>query len=201
MKTLVIRSSIQGDRSVSKVLADYLIDRIRQVDPDGQISVRDLGTDPLPYFDSTTAGALYTRAEDRSNEQKEIVALSDSLVAELFEADRIVFAVPVYNFSLPAQLKSYIDYVARAGVTFRYTAAGVPEGLIKDKEVIVLVSRGGKGEGTPDDTLEPYLRQVLGFLGMTAVSFIAAEGQSMGALAVEGLAAARERIDALPLAA
>ncbi|ETI07308.1 putative FMN-dependent NADH-azoreductase [Bordetella pertussis STO1-CNMC-0004] len=125
---------------------------------------------------------------------------SSHLVAELFDADRIVFAVPVYNFNLPAQFKSYIDHIARAGVTFRYTAEGKPEGLVQGKQVLVLIARGGKSEGTPDDTMTPYLKQMLAFLGMTDVTFIAAEGMAMGELAAqEGLALARQRIDALSL--
>lgn len=112
-----------------------------------------------------------------------------------------MFAVPVYNFNLPAQFKSYLDHVARAGVTFRYTPEGVAEGLVKGKQVFVLTARGGKAEGTPADTMTPYLRQMLGFLGMDEVTFIAAEGMAMGEVAaLEGVALARQRIDALDLA-
>ncbi|SAI45470.1 acyl carrier protein phosphodiesterase [Bordetella ansorpii] len=201
MKTLLILSSILGDRSHSKELADHFVARTRQFDPDGAVVVRDLANQPVPYFDGNTVGALFTPADARTAEQREVVAFSDSLVAELFDADRIVFAVPVYNFNLPAQLKSYIDYVARAGITFRYTEQGVPEGLVKGKQVVVLISRGGKAEGTPDDNVTPYLRQMLNFLGMEP-TFIAAEGMAMGELAVqEGVALARQRIDALDLAA
>ncbi|MBO1111231.1 FMN-dependent NADH-azoreductase [Bordetella petrii] len=198
MKTLVILSSILGDRSNSKQLADHLIQRLRQAEPGGSIKVRDLGADPVPYFDAATAGALFTPASERTAEQAAIAARSDTLVAELFDADRIVFAVPVYNFSLPAQFKSYIDHIARAGVTFRYTEQGVPEGLLKNKQVLVLSARGGKAEGTPADTLTPYLTQVLGFVGLVDVAFISAEGMALGELAAqEGLALARQRIDAL----
>lgn len=198
MKTLVILSSILGDRSHSKQLADHLVAPVKQADPAAVITTRDIGAAPLPYFDGATAGALFTPADARTLEQQRIVELSDTLVAELKEADRIVFAVPVYNFSLPAQFKSYLDYIARAGVTFRYTPEGVPEGLVKGKQVFVLTARGGKAEGTPSDTMTPYLRQMLAFLGMTDVTFIAAEGMAMGeAAALEGVALARQRIDAL----
>lgn len=198
MKTLVILSSILGERSNSKQLADHLIARIKTSNPAAVVKVRDIGAQPIPYFDGNTAGALFTPAEARSVEQQRLVELSDSLVAELMEADRVVFAVPVYNFNLPAQFKSYLDHLARAGVTFRYTPEGVPEGLVKGKQVFVLTSRGGKAEGTPSDTLTPYLRQMLGFLGMTDVNFIAAEGMAMGEVAaLEGLALAKQRIDAL----
>jgi len=198
MKTLIILASILGDRSNSKQLADHLVQRLRQTEPGGSIRVRDLAADPVPYFDGATAGALFTPADQRTAEQAAIVARSDALVAELFDADRIVFAVPVYNFSLPAQLKSYFDYIARAGVTFRYTPQGVAEGLIQGKQVLVLGARGGKAAGTPDDTLTPYLAQILGFVGLADPVFMYAEGMAMGELAAqEGLALARQRIDAL----
>jgi len=198
MKTLVILASILGDRSNSRKLADHLIQQLRDIEPEGSIRLRDLGKEPVPYFDGATAGALFTPADQRTEEQAAIVAKSDELVDELFDADRIVFAVPVYNFGLPAQLKSYIDYIARAGVTFRYNSQGVSEGLIRGKQVVVLGARGGKAEGTPDDTLSPYLEQVLAFVGLTDPAFIYAEGMAMGdAAAQEGLATAKQRIDAL----
>lgn len=198
MKTLVILSSILGDRSNSKQLADHLIARIKSANPAAAVKIRDIGAQPLPYFDGATVGALFTPSDARTAEQHGIVELGDALIAELMEADRIVFAVPVYNFSLPAQFKTYLDYVARAGVTFRYTSEGVPEGLVKGKEVLVLTARGGKAEGTPADTLTPYLRQMLSFLGMDDVTFIAAEGMAMGEVAaLEGVAQAKQRIDAL----
>ena len=130
MKTLVILSSILGNRSHSKELADHMVARIKQANPAAVITTRDIGAEPLPYFDGATAGALFTPADARTLEQQRIVERSDALVAELLQADRIVFAVPVYNFNLPAQFKSYLDHVARAGVTFRYTPEGVAEGLV-----------------------------------------------------------------------
>ncbi len=200
MKTLVILSSILGERSHSKQLADHLVARVKQADPAAVVTIRDIGAQPLPYFDGATAGALFTPADARSVEQQRIVERSDALVAELMQADRIVFAVPVYNFNLPAQFKTYLDHVARAGVTFRYTPEGVPEGLVKGKQVFVLTARGGKAEGTPADTMTPYLRQMLAFLGMNEVTFIAAEGMAMGEVtALEGVSLARQHIDALDL--
>lgn len=200
MKTLVILSSILGNRSHSKELADHFMARVKAAHPADTVKIRDLGVQPIPYFDGNTAGALFSPAEARSVEQQRIVELSDTLVAELMQADRIVFSVPVYNFNLPAQFKSYLDHVARAGVTFRYTPEGVPEGLVKGKQVFVLTARGGKAEGTPSDTMTPYLRQMLGFLGMDDVTFIAAEGMAMGEVAaLEGVTLAKQRIDALVL--
>lgn len=200
MNTLVIHSSVLGERSTSKALAEHLTQRIRQTAPTESIVVRDLAAQPLPYLDSEVLGALFTPAEARTPEQARIVALSDSLIAELQAADRVVIAVPVYNFSVPAQLKSYIDYVARAGITFRYTKEGVPEGLLKGKRVYVLLARGGKAAGTSDDNVTPYVRQMLGFLGMTDIEFVAAEGMAMGeAVAQDGLSRAKQHIEALAL--
>lgn len=198
MKTLVVLSSILGDRSHSRQLADHLIARAKAADPAGTITVRDLAVNPVPYFDGDTVGALFTPVESRTPAQQEIVALSDALIAELQAADRVVFALPVYNFNMPAQFKSYLDYLARAGITFRYTPEGVPEGLVKGKQVLVLIARGGKAEGTPADTMTPYLTQMFAFLGMTDVTYVAAEGMAMGELAAaEGVALARRRIDEL----
>ncbi|AZY50263.1 FMN-dependent NADH-azoreductase [Bordetella avium] len=198
MKTLVLLSSILGDRSKSKALADHFLARMREHEPASDITVRDLAAQPVPYFDAETAGALFTPADARSDAQRAIVALSDALIAELQAAERVVFAVPTYNFNLPAQLKSYLDYVARAGITFRYTPEGVPEGLLQGKQVYVLIARGGKALGTPQDSMTPYLKQMLGFLGMQDVTVIAAEGMAMGEFAAaEGLAQAKARIDEL----
>jgi len=198
MNTLVILSSILGDQSHSSRLAYRAIERIRQADPAARITVRDLGAEPVPYFDAATAGALFTAPEARTEAQREIVALSDALVAELSAAERVVIAVPVYNFGLPAQLKSYFDLVARAGVTFRYTPEGVPEGLLRDKRVVVLYARGGVAAGTPVDSITPYLRTFLGFLGMDDIEFVAAEGIKMGEEAQrQGLDRAAARVDAL----
>lgn len=196
MNTLVLLSSILGEASLSSGLARHAITRIQASEPQGKVVVRDLAAEPLPYFDAAAAGALFTPAEARTPEQQRIVALSDRLVQELFDADRIIVAVPVYNFGIPAQLKSYLDFVARAGITFRYNADGRAQGLVAGKQVIVLVSRGGKALGTAVDTVTPYLRTMLGFLGMEAVSVIAAEGVKMGQESLElALSQARGDID------
>jgi FMN-dependent NADH-azoreductase len=114
MKTLVILSSILGDRSNSKQLADHLINRVKASNPAAAIKVRDIGAQPIPYFDGNTAGALFTPADARSVDQQRLVEMSDALVAELMDADRIVFAVPVYNFNMPAQFKRAISIISPA---------------------------------------------------------------------------------------
>jgi len=197
MRTLIVLSSILGDNSKSTRLARHLSDHLNAAS--GEVIVRDLGHTPLPYMDGSLIGALFTPQDQRVDAQHAAVAEADAAIAELMAADRVIFAVPVYNFGLPAQLKSYLDFVARAGVTFRYTAEGVPQGLVTGKEVFVVSARGGKAQGTPLDTVTPYLQTMLGFLGMTDVTFIAAEGQAMGeAAAAAGMDAALAAIDALP---
>jgi len=120
--------------------------------------------------------------------------LDDALIAEVQAHDAIVLGVPMYNFGVPVQLKNWIDAIARAGVTFRYTAEG-PEGLLKGKTVYVALARGGRYRGTPNDSQVPYLKTVLGFLGLTDVRFVYAEGLAMGAEAEKAaLEGARARI-------
>ena len=123
----------------------------------------DLARDPAPAIDEAALGALFTPAEQRSPEQAARVALSDALVAEVQAADVLVLGVPMYNFGISTQLKNWIDAIARAGVTFRYTERG-PEGLLTGKKVYLVLTRGGRYQGTPNDTQLPYLRSVLGFL-------------------------------------
>jgi len=201
MKTLVILSSILGDHSTSRKLVDHLVNRVAGTDADLSVQTRDLGAQPLPYFDGQVLGALSTPADQRDDAQRGIADLADTLVKELFDAERIIFAVPIYNFGLPAQLKSYIDFIARAGVTFRYSAEGVPEGLVKGKKVVVVTSRGGQARGTAIDTVTPYLQTMLGFVGMTDVTFVGAEGLAMGPdMAAAGVAQGKAEIDALALA-
>lgn len=198
MKTLILLSSILGDASLSGNLARHAVARLQASDPGASITVRDLAADAIPYFDAHAAGALFTPAEARDESQRAVVALSDTLIQELFDADRIVITVPVYNFGIPAQLKSYLDYVARAGVTFRYNADGTPQGLITGKRVVVIVSRGGLAQGTPVDSITPYLQTMLGFLGMTDIEIVAAEGVKMGEAALNrALDQARSDLDTL----
>lgn len=198
MNTLVLLSSILGEASLSSNLVRHAVARLKASDPSGTIVTRDLAAQPLPYFDGTVAGALFTPAESRTAEQQALVALSDALIAELKQADRVIIAVPVYNFGIPAQLKSYLDLVARAGVTFRYTSEGKPEGLVTGKDVIVVVTRGGVAQGTPMDTVIPYLQTMLGFLGMTEVTFVAAEGVKMGEARLnQALQGARDELERL----
>ena len=140
--------------------------------------------------------ALFTPDAQRTPAQAARVALDDALIAELQAHDILVLGVPMYNFGVPSQLKNWIDAVARNGVTFRYTEQG-PEGLLKGKTVYVAFARGGRYRDTPADSQTPYLKTVLGFLGLTDVHFVYAEGLNMGAeSAARGFAAAQADLDA-----
>lgn len=194
---LQINSAARSQGAQSTMLADELTAKLQQANPGSTVTVRNLLADALPHLDDTVLGAFFTPAEQRTAEQQAIITKSDALIGELQAADIIVIGAPLYNFGVSSQLKTYFDWIARAGVTFRYTANG-PEGLIKGKKVYVVSARGGKYAGTPNDTQTPYLRTFLGFVGMTDVSFIYAEGLNLGPdSASASLAGAREAIAAI----
>jgi FMN-dependent NADH-azoreductase len=192
MNILQVNSSARADASISTRLANELVARLAT--PADRVTVRDLRADPHPVLDEAALGALFTPAEQRTPAQAARVALDDALIAELQGADVVVLAVPMINFGIPSQLKNWIDAISRAKVTFQYTANG-PEGLLKGKKVYAVLTRGGTYRGSPADSQVPYLRQVLGFLGMTGVEFIYAEGLAMGPEAeAAALADARGKI-------
>lgn len=198
MNILQINSSARrlqdGQGSFSTLLANELVAGLTAAHPQAQTRVHDLAVTPLPAMDEATLGALFTPAEQRSEAQQARVAFNDQLIAELQAADVIVLAAPMINFGISSQLKHWIDAVARAGVTFRYSANG-PEGLVTGKKVYVVTTRGGLHRDQASDQVVPHLKVVLGFLGMTDVSIIYAEGLGMGEAAVaQGLAQAREQI-------
>lgn len=179
MKILQINASARSEGASSTRVANAVVERLRAAHPDSVLTVRDLAKEPVPVLDSAELAALFTPAERRSPEQAASVAARDAVIAEVQQADAIVLGVPMYNFGNPVQLKAWIDAIARAGVTFRYTASG-PEGLLKGKTAYVALARGGRYRGTPADAQTPYLKTVLGFLGITDVRFIYAEGLNMG---------------------
>ena len=180
MNILQINASARREGANSTRVADSIVARLQATNPGAKLSVRDLALAPHPVLDEAALSALFTPAALRSPEQDARVALDDALIAEIQAHDTIVLGVPMYNFGVPAQLKNWIDAIARAGVTFRYTDKG-PEGLLKGKKVFVALARGGLYRGTDMDSQVPYLKTVLGFLGLTDVSFVYAEGLAMGA--------------------
>ncbi|MCQ4347020.1 NAD(P)H-dependent oxidoreductase [Pseudomonas stutzeri] len=180
MKILQINASARSSGANSTRLADAITARLKALNPGAVVELRDLASHPHPVLDEATLGALFTPAEQRSAEQAARVALDDALIAQVQSVDVIVLGVPMYNFGVPVQLKTWLDAIARAGVTFRYTENG-PEGLLKGKKVYVALARGGMYRDTPADSQVPYLKTILGFLGLTDVDFVYAEGLAMGA--------------------
>lgn len=192
MNILQVNSSSRGDASVSSRLAGELVAKLAA--GGARVAVRDLGRQPHPVLDEAALGALFTPADARTPEQAARVAADDALIAELQAADVLVLGVPMINFGIPAQLKNWIDAISRAKVTFRYTEQGA-EGLVTGKKVYAVLARGGAYRDTAADSQVPYLKTVLGFLGMTDIEFIYAEGLNLGEQsAAAALNGARERI-------
>ena len=180
MNILQINASARREGANSTRVAERIVARLQAANPGATVTVRDLAVTPHPVLDETALGALFTPAEKRTAEQAARVALDDALIAEIQAHDTVVLGVPMYNFGVPVQLKNWIDAIARVGVTFRYTQNG-PEGLLKGKQVYLALARGGRYRDTPADSQVPYLKTVLGFLGLTDLHFIYAEGLAMGA--------------------
>ena len=196
MKILQINASARREGANSTRVADGIVARLRATEPGAALTVRDLAVTPHPVLDEAALGALFTPAAQRTPEQAARVALDDALIAEVQAHDILVLGVPMYNFGVPVQLKSWIDAIARAGVTFRYTETG-PVGLLTGKTVYVALARGGLYRDTVNDSQVPYLKSVLGFLGLNDVRFIYAEGLAMGAdAAAKAFAQAEADIDA-----
>jgi len=195
MKNLLqLNSSIFSSGGQSTQLADQFVAAWRANQPDAQVTVRDLAQQPLPHLDAQRVLAFFAQPETRTPDQQIFVAESDALIDELKQAEIIVIGLPMYNFGIPSVLKAYFDQIARAGVTFRYTENG-PEGLLTGKKAYVFATRGGQYAGTPLDSQTGYVRNFLGFLGITDVEFIYAEGLNMGDLNKEAaLAEAQQQI-------
>src|SRR6476646_9283367 len=194
---LLITSSPRGSESYSNRIADTVIRDLRNNDPDALLMVRDLAQDPLPHVDNDFVTATRGREGPQTPRQQAILAESDELVDELLAADIVVIAAPMINFSVSTTLKSWFDYVARAGRTFSYSETG-PKGLVTGKRVIVVSASGGiySGENAAFDFQVPWLRNMLGFLGMTDVEVIRIEGTALGPEAADkalGRAAAHAR--------
>lgn len=194
---LQINASLFSEGGQSTQLADTLVSTLRARHPDSKLVVRDVAREPIPHLDATRAGAFFTPADKRSAEQQAIIAESDALIEELKSADFVVLGLPMYNFGLPSQLKAYFDHLARAGVTFRYTANG-PEGLIGDRKFYALAARGGLYQGTPRDTQSGYVRDFLNFIGIRDIEFVYAEGLNISPEQKQtSLAQARAQIERL----
>ncbi len=190
INVLEVSASARLTGSASRELSGNLIDALSDRHGEVQVKRRDL-SQGIPLVDDAWIEANFTPEEDRTERHRAALAISDSLVAELKDADVLVIGVPIYNFNVPASLKAWIDMVARARLTFRYTENG-PEGLLQGKKAYLVVATGGVPVGSPVDFATPYLKHALGFIGITDVEIIAAE--RLNSQADEAMDSARARI-------
>ncbi len=198
MTTLLqINTSLFSGNGQSSQLANRFVAAWQEKNAAGKVVVRDLSADPVPHLDGERFASFLAKPEERTPAQNDIVAYSDALIGELKDADVIVLGLPMYNFGIPSVFKAYLDHVARAGVTFRYTETG-PVGLLTGKNVYVFAARGGKFAGTPLDSQTDYIRNFFGFLGLNDVEFVYAEGLAMGEEPKQAaLAQAHQQLDRL----
>ena len=191
---LHVTASIRSGESVSRKLGNQLVEKIGQ-GTDASIVTRDLAANDLPLIDADRFAANLTPPAERDEKQQALADVADALIAELQAADTLVLSLPVYNFTMPSTLKAWADLVARAGTTFRYTESG-PEGLLTGKKAYVVIAGGGTRIGSEIDFLTPWLRHFLGFLGITDVEIIAADG-IMGIDGEQKIEAAAQTIETL----
>lgn len=204
MSILLVTSSPRGAASHSTRVATDLAEKLVAADPSNTLVVRDLVANPLPHIDPDYATGIYTPAEARTPRQAEVVGVSDAALDELFAADTVILATGFINFNISSTLKSWVDHVARAGRTFAYGESG-PKGLVSGKKIYIVLASGGiysEGAAVQMDHAIPYLKNVLGFMGMTDVEVIRVEGVGMGADAITAaLAKATARVNAIAAAA
>jgi FMN-dependent NADH-azoreductase len=185
MATLLhINVSPRGNYSISRQLGNAAVQAWEERNPGGRVIERDLARTPLTFVDLDWIAGAFSPPEQHNESHKRALALSDELISEVIGADEIILASPMYNFAVPAALKAWVDHVVRAGKTFRYTAAGKPEGLLagKNKKVLAIVaSAGSYAEGSALSAFDhevPYLRFIFGFMGITDLRFVQAGGTS-----------------------
>lgn len=193
MNILHLDSAITGDASVSRKLTAEIVAKLTAANPAATVTYRDLN-EGVPAIDTDWFHAVRLAPESPSADQQSLIDISDAYLAEVQAADVLVLGLPVYNFTLTAQIKNWLDQIARAGKSFRYTAEG-PEGLLKGKRAIVAYTAAGTPFGSDLDFASGYLRHMLGFLGITNVEFVPADGLAMDREA--GLARAQQALEAL----
>ncbi|MER9296968.1 FMN-dependent NADH-azoreductase [Mesorhizobium sp. M0621] len=200
MSILLVTSSPRGAASHSTRIATEFAEKLVAADPSNTLVVRDLVANPLPHIDADYASGIYVPAEARTPRQAEVVGVSDVVLDELFAADTVILATGFINFNISSTLKSWVDHISRSGKSFAYGENG-PKGLVTGKKVYIVLASGGiysEGAAVQFDHAIPYLRGVLGFLGMTDVDVIRIEGVSMGPDAVaSALARATAKVDAV----
>jgi len=198
MKNILrIDSSLFSEKGVSNALMDHLVEKLKDKYKLNQLVTRDLVEDAIPHLDATWIQALMMDEDTRTNEQKEKVAYSDGIIEEVEQADILVLALPMYNFSVPSVVKAWFDHLARAGRTFKYTDAG-PEGLLTGKKTYLVTTRGGVHRNKETDTLIPFALNFLRFVGLDDVEVIYAEGLNLsGDSRQKGIDEARNNIQSL----
>ena len=175
---LVEKSSVFGEQGASSRLNQQILEALAEAREDLVVTKRDLSASPLPFYDSALISALSTPETERTPEQAHSVALADAVIDEVMGADLLIVAAPMYNFNVPAQLKTWMDYVTRAGKTFEYTPQG-PKGLLADRPVWITSSRGGLHKGKESDSMTQYLTTYFGFIGFKDLHWVYAEGLNM----------------------
>ena len=194
---LIIESSARQQDSFSRQLTRQFISQWQAAHPADRVTVRDLARNPVPHLDADLLGGWMKPEAQRSADEQASLKRSDELTDEVLGADVLVLAAPMYNFAIPSTLKAWLDHVLRAGVTFKYTETG-PQGLLTGKKAYVLTARGGLYAGSTTDHQEPYLRQVMAFIGIHDVTFIHAEGMNLGGdFQEKGLNQAKARLSAI----
>ncbi|MFP4155636.1 MAG: FMN-dependent NADH-azoreductase [Halothiobacillaceae bacterium] len=195
---LVIEGSVFGENGQSTRLARHYVAAWRKVNPEGHVRTIDVVAEPFAPFDAAALAALAAEADARTPEQAAMVARADDLIEAFRCADRIVLCAPMYNFHISSHLKTALDWLARTGVTFRYTENGA-EGLLPDVPVIVISTRGGQYHEAGIDHQLPYLRQFLSFVGLNQLHAVLAEGLNSGGeeAASASIARARTQLDSL----
>jgi FMN-dependent NADH-azoreductase len=198
---LIVESSPRGSESASRKLTGKVRARLEARYSEATIIERDLAKNKVPHLGEPAVKAISTKDSAEAESLQEALRLSDQLIEELLSSDLLVIASPMWNFGIPSSLKAWIDHVVRAGKTFNYAGAGV-EGLAKGKKAILVLASGGvfsEGPWKPWDTVEPYLRQILGFIGIDDVQTVRAEGMNIPALAIHAVPNGEKAVEALAI--
>lgn len=193
MNVLWIKSSLSGDNSQSNQLAEHLISELQRSNETVDVVVRDLAANPVPHLDGFRMGAMFSAPEERSEAQQRVLDEADELLNEVKAADLIMIGLPMYNFNISSQLKAWFDHLARAGVTFKYTEQG-PVGLLEDKPVYLLATRGGLYAEAGQDFQIGFVKQFLSFIGLNDVREVLAEGLALDDHRQESLEKAKEAL-------
>ncbi|MAF28456.1 MAG: FMN-dependent NADH-azoreductase [Croceicoccus sp.] len=197
MKILKVDSSTNGGDSVSRELTDMIVEKLKSDNPDADIVTRDLGTEPLAHLNPITTGAIRMGEDDWTDDMKAAAPAEKAILEEFLSADVVVIGAPMYNFTIPSALKSWIDRLGVPRVTFRYSENG-PEGLAGGRKIIVASARGGNyGDDSPMDFQESLLETFFNFIGIDDITVIRAEGVGMPEGRKKAMASAKEQIAAL----